>query len=64
MSTERTIRIICDDCRVACELTDVNEMSETELRRDLTKRLGWVSYRTDVPRGHADICPACRKGGK
>jgi hypothetical protein len=64
MSTERSIRIICDDCRSATELTDASEMSETELRRDLVKRLGWLSYRIDVPRGHKDICPSCQKGGR
>ncbi len=64
MSTEKSVRIVCNSCGEYSELVDVTEMSETELRRDLVKRLGWISFRTDVPRGRTDICPACKKGGK
>lgn len=64
MSTERTIRIRCDYCGECCELTDLSEISEADLRRDLRKRLGWIGYRTDVPRGNRDICPNCGRGEK
>jgi hypothetical protein len=68
MSTERwtQIQIVCNACGERSEAVEATEMSERELRSDLKRRLGWVSYRTDVPRGHSDICPACshgRKGG-
>jgi hypothetical protein len=63
MSTERDIRIRCNACGYATEPVDSTEMSESELRRDLTKRLGWMSFRTDTPRGRNDVCPDCQKGG-
>lgn len=64
MATEKYVRVRCDSCGEVSELSDVTELSETELRRDLTKRLGWLSFRTDTPRGRQDVCPACQKGGK
>ena len=64
VSTNRLIQIQCDDCKFSCHLTDVSEMTERELRKDLRQRLGWVSYR--VAKGYADVCPSClkSKGGK
>ena len=67
MSTERYMQIRCDSCGEACESVDCTELTESELRRDLKKRFGWLSWRTEVPRGHQDICPACKaspKGGR
>jgi hypothetical protein len=61
MSTERYIQIRCDICRIWSEMVETSKMSETELRHDLTKRLGWISFRTDVPRGRKDVCPNCQK---
>ena len=63
MSKETWFQIVCDKCGERTEPSEPNQISETELRADLKKRLGWISYRTDVPRGHVDICPACKQNG-
>lgn len=71
MSTERYMLIRCNSCGVTVDPVDTAEMSEAELRRDLRRRCGWLSFRTDTPRGHQDICPNCQatavstmKGGR
>jgi hypothetical protein len=68
MSTEKWIQIVCDSCGERTESVSPSELSESEYRADLKKRFGWLSWRIDVPRGHQDICPACKattpKGGR
>ena len=55
----RCAKIRCNSCGEGSESVGTDEMSESELRSDLRKRLGSVCYRTDVPRGWTDICPGC-----
>jgi hypothetical protein len=63
MSTERFFLIRCDNCRVSCDPVENFEMKEAELRRDLTKRLGWLSFKLDDDR-RIDVCPDCQRGGE
>jgi len=62
MATEKYMLIRCDNCAEGCDSVDTSEMTERELRADLKKRLGWLSYKTE--KGWRDVCPGCLKGGK